>query len=480
MTESSLQSQITCAGCGTAIADEQALPFRCPNATPGDNIDHVLATTVDAKESQFPESGSLNPFVRFRSLSHCWRFARRHGLSDSEWVGLVEEIDQQVAAVDGHGFEITPWQRQDSLARALALDLSNDGSVWVKDETRNVAGSHKARHLMGVAIHLAVVERMGLLPAGTCAARLAIASCGNAALAAAVVANAIGRRLDVFIPEWADRAVVQRLEALGASLVRCQRVAGGPTGDPCYHRFTEAVQEGAVPFTCQGSDNGLTLEGGKTLAWELVCQHRAAAGPSIDRIAIQVGGGALASATIQALGVAQAMGALAAMPVVHGVQTEGGHSLHRAWRRAVEGIWARAVAAGARAPSGDADAEVARWIQRLGAKVEIEEELRRAATHRSEYMWPVDNEPRSAASGILDDETYDWLVIVRAMIITGGWPVVVPESTIQEAREQGRKATGIDVDATGTAGLAGLFALRDQGLLNAEECSAVLFTGVQR
>ena len=63
--------------------------------------------------------------------------------------------------------------------------------MWVKDETGNVSGSHKGRHLMGVLIQLAVIERLGLARPGR-RRDLAIASCGNAALAAAVVAGAGG------------------------------------------------------------------------------------------------------------------------------------------------------------------------------------------------------------------------------------------------------------------------------------------------
>jgi len=66
--------------------------------------------------------------------------------------------------------------------------LDTRSSIWVKDETDNVAGSHKARHMFGLLVHLEVVRRLGMterpLPP------LAIASCGNAALAAAVVAAA--------------------------------------------------------------------------------------------------------------------------------------------------------------------------------------------------------------------------------------------------------------------------------------------------
>ena len=62
--------------------------------------------------------------------------------------------------MDGHGFRATPFFRSPDLSDALGFD--GDGGVWVKDETGNVSGSHKGRHLMGVLIHLAVMERCGL------------------------------------------------------------------------------------------------------------------------------------------------------------------------------------------------------------------------------------------------------------------------------------------------------------------------------
>ena len=39
-----------------------------------------------------------------------------------------------------------------------------------------------------------------------------------------------------------------------------------------------------------------------------------------------------------------------------------------------------------------------------------------AARHRSAFMWPWETEPHSVADGILDDETYDWLAVVRGML----------------------------------------------------------------
>jgi threonine synthase len=84
------------------------------------------------------------------------------------------------------------------------------------------------------------------------------------------------------------------------------------------------------------------------------------------------------------------------------------------------------------------------------------------------------------AHGILDDETYDWLAVVRGTIESGGFPVVVDEERLVEANALGRERTGIDVDPTGSSGLAGLMDLREAGGVGPREAVGVLFTGVRR
>jgi threonine synthase len=103
-----------------------------------------------------------------------------------------------------------------------------------------------------------------------------------------------------------------------------------------------------------------------------------------------------------------------------------------------------------------------------------------AATHRSEFMWPWEQEPRSIAHGILDDETYDWLAVVEGMLVSGGGPVVVSEDLLLRANALAVDATQIDVDETGSSGLAGLLDLRDQGAIGEHERVGVLLTGVRR
>ncbi len=88
--------------------------------------------------------------------------------------------------------------------------------------------------------------------------------------------------------------------------------------------------------------------------------------------------------------------------------------------------------------------------------------------------WP---EPHSIADGILDDETYDWIADLRAMVESGGVPIVAPETDIVAAHELA-VAAGFDVSATGSAGLAGALTIRHD--FHVDERIAVVMSGVAR
>jgi threonine synthase len=441
-----LASQILCGGCGTVIDPAEPYPFRCPRT--GDGGDHVLRRELDVARLEFPlEDPEPNPFLRWRRLFHSYHLAAAHGMADDAYVELVRELDDQVAKVDGHGFVVTAFEA----ATALSDRLATGAPIWVKDETGNVSGSHKARHLFGLLVHLEVVDRLGMTE-GT-PPPLAIASCGNAALAAAVVAAAGHRRLLVFVPTDAEPAVVERLQSLGAEITVCPRIEG-VAGDPTYLRLQETIADGALPFTCQGNENGLAIEGGETLGYEIAA---ALAGKArLDHLVIQVGGGALASAVAQGLSEAVAFGVLFSMPSVHTVQTAGAWPLARAFQKVVG------------------------HLPEASGPKEIRAAVSYAASHRSEFMWPWETVPNSLAHGILDDETYDWVALVEAMLVTGGHALVVGEDEIAEANAIAVEATGIEVDPTGSAGLAGLIQLSRKGIIAPGEQSAVLFTGARR
>ena len=71
-------------------------------------------------------------------------------------------------------------------------------------------------------------------------------------------------------------------------------------------------------------------------------------------------------------------------------------------------------------------------------------------------------------------------VVLRGMLATGGSPLVVDEATVVEAETLGRRATGIDLDATGTAGLAGLLEWSRRPDAARGERVGLLFTGARR
>lgn len=440
---------LRCSGCGAPAPPlrEEPYPLRCPRAAEGDDIDHVLVRVLDGRGLSFPQGDEPSPFARYRALFHAYHTAIAGGMTDAEILALIARLDDAVAATWGHGFRVTPLVQSEALGSALGFSPS--GGVWVKDETGNVADSHKARHLMGLLLYLEVLDRLGMGPPRQEAPPLAIASCGNAALAAAVLARAAGRSLRVFVPPDADPEVQIGLDRLGARRVVCPREPGIP-GDPCVRSFRLAVREGALPFCCQGSEAGLTIDGGATIGAEL-----AGAGVRFDRVIVQVGGGALASACMQGYADALALGRISSLPRFHAVQTRAVAPLERAYDRVA-----------ARIPSGPDPAVIA-------------EALRFAATHRSAFMWPWEGEPRSLARAILDDETYDWLAVVRGMLVSGGRPITVDEPTLARANTLARAATGLPVGPSGSAGLAGLIQLLADDPAIANERVAVIFSGVR-
>ena len=324
-------------------------------------------------------------------------------------------------------------KRADALSDELGF--TPDGGIWIKDETHNVAGSHKARHLFTELVYLVMTERAGVAPWKTPSERpmLAIASCGNAAIAASTLAAAVKWPIAVHVPEASAPSVIAKLESLHADIRVCPRLDSDPAGDPCVLRFREEVAAGAIPFGVQGTENAWCLDGGRTIGWEMLKEI----GHRVDRIFVQVGGGAFASS------IAASMRNVGTHPKLHAVQTEGCAPLSRAWEHAIE-------------TGGTRDAG-SRW---------------------SECMWAWEEEPHSLADGILDDETYDWIGILNGMSDTGGSPVVASEDAVIRAHKLASQFTDISVSPTGSAGLAGVLQIRNE--IADDERIVVVFSGVLR
>ncbi|MFK7917147.1 MAG: PLP-dependent lyase/thiolase [Ilumatobacter sp.] len=417
-----------CAVCGARVGLEHPTPWRCPNSTATDRH-HVLQATLTpaAARSADPAGDAISsshPFIRHDRRLAWSAAAAARGMTDAARAALVSELDAAVRDVDDVGFVATPFERCDALSQALGFD--GGGGVWVKDETGGVGGSQKARHLFSILLHLRSLELLGQLDTRP---RLAIASCGNAALAAATLAKAADWPIDVFVPTWMADGFARRLDELGATTHRCERRAEDPAGDPAMLRFREAVDAGSVPFTVQGPENALCLDGGRTIGWEIAeCHHD---GTALDAVFVQVGGGAFAGSV--GAGLIEAGSAARLMAV----QAAGCAPLDRAWQLGATASddWATVMA-----------------------------------------PWP---DPASLADGILDDETYDWIAVLEAIRATHGDSIVAAESNIVRAHELAHEA-GFDASPTGTASLAGLLEVLEREPAWTQRRVAVIISGVTR
>lgn len=404
------------------------------------------------------DSSSSNPFIRYRRLLESFGRAHAAGWSDGDFIALVERLDEALRTIDGRGFEVTPLSLDAETAIALGLATER---LWIKDDTHNVGGSHKARHLFGVMLHLA-------LDVPSEDSELAIASCGNAALAAAVVARAEERPLRVFIPTWAERPVVDALERLDARIEVCER-RPGEAGDPTYLRFLEAVEAGATPFSVQSTVTPTTIDGGRTLGWEVAEELGNSGVEGQLRVMVQIGGGAMASAFADGMGHAVDRDWVRVEPRYHPVQTRACAPFHRAW----DGLL---TAAGV--DRSQPDAVRAAAVASDAGALAVVMSLARNAPDR--FMYPWDPVGESAATGILDDLTYDWIGILEPMLESGGWPVVVDEAAILQAHQVVNQVSGIAASATGSAGVAGLLDGELGSSIESSESVLVLATGTER
>lgn len=472
---------------------------------PASEPPRALAPVLDA--------GGDNPFVAHRHRLDVYHHALAGGLTDEGYIALVAEADDRVAAVAGTGFRATPLVDLTATGGiGTPTALAGLGPVVAKVETANVSGSHKARHLFGLLLRL-LIDEAGRGTGGAAGSDgdgrvLAIASCGNAALGAAMVAASAGRALRVFVPTDANPAVVGRLDALGAEVVTCPR-RPGEEGDPCVLRLHEALAAGARPFTVQGPLEPAVIDGARTLGLELAAQL-AAAGLRAADLFVQIGGGALATAVMD--GLARAAGpdhppfplaGAGPLPRLHPVQAAAAHPYVAGWQRIAPALLARldlpdpaeSPVGGAGGPAGghsrpqDDPATDAAMTDRARAwvlaeaaadgRLRLPDDLDAVAG----LMTPWPGTPHSVASGILDDLTYDWRTVLAHQIRSGGWPQLADEATLAEAAALAAGLVSPPPDATGAAGLAGLLAAARAGSLPPRgegEAVVVLLTGVDR
>lgn len=463
--------------------------FSCPHAASGQ--DHALRR--EWQEPPSPEavlrawdSGEQRTFAIFAPWLASWQI-----MGAANYTAVLQRIEQCLQEQEGKNFAVTPVMRCDALATAMG----RTGALFCKDETGNVTGSHKGRHLMATLLHLEALRHNK----GEAKPRLAIYSCGNAALAAAAVARSGGYQLETFVPADVAPSVIAMLEERGALVSPQSRSATGQ-GDPCYLAFAAALQNGAAPFSCSGADTWSNIEGGMTLGWELALQLRDKQ-TQVQHVVLHIGGGALARAMVLALREAKSMGLLPALPIFHAVQTPGAFPFVRAWFISLEHC-CRALGHPldfSYDRKASPNAEISRLhaylavshqtLQQAALLVKnhfhtpgVQKALHETATEKQRFMWPWDatGAPHSLAEGILDDETYDWRDVMLGVLETGGIACVATETQVAAANALCQQHTSMSPSHTGSAALAGLLHLTESGIIPEGDAVALPVTGILR
>lgn len=443
-----------------------------------DNFSFGIANLLDTTQS-------TDPYLLFKKFFYSYYLAEKLNVN---FDSIVDSINEELRKFGEPGFIMTPFIVKDNIKEI-------PGKTLIKNETVNVSGSHKARHLMGNIIYLEVLRKANIIQEKP---KLAIYSCGNAALGAAAVAKAAAYALSVFVPPNLNPNVIKKLNSYGANIVECPRIQG-ESGDPCYNRFQEALTSGAVPFSCSGPDNWSNIEGGQTLCLELFAQASLIK-QKINAIIIQVGGGALASSAVKSVEELYSSNAINYLPSIFTVQTEGGFPLFRAYLLIIKEIAKlNALNCSLSVPkTADINVKAVSFVEYFNkcldeiraisnfakqnyATEKIQQVLSEGAhKNMSKYMWAWEGEPHSIAHGILDDVTYDWYKIIQGMLKTGGIPVTVTEKELINANKLAKKSTDINVDPTGSSGFTGYLKLKKLGIIPKDAASAVIFTGIER
>lgn len=182
---------------------------------------------------------------------------------------MITRVDVDQAATRTQGLtRVTPL---------LAADPSTfAGPVWFKCEYLQHTGTFKAR---GALNRILASQERGELRQD---AGVVVASGGNAGLANAYAAARLGIPATVFVPESAPAVKVQKIKAIGATVVQ-----GGAEYAVAYEAALAYAEETGAVY-CHAYDQPEIAAGAGVVGVELLTQL-----PDVDTILVAVGGGGL-------------------------------------------------------------------------------------------------------------------------------------------------------------------------------------------
>ena len=250
---------------------------------------------------------------------------------------------------------------------------------------------------------------------------VASASSGNAANSLAAGAAKANIRCVTFVPADAPTSKIAQLLLYGAEVMPVGRPSGY-VGDPTVEMLTSCYRElGFHPIPSFGHLNPYQMEGAKTIGYEIAEEM------TPDHIVIPLGGGGLYMGNHKGFSEFKELGVVDGMPKMHAVQGAGCAPLVKAVRE---------------------NKKITTW-----------------------------KDPKTIASGLADPFTWDGDRVMEAMKMNGGTAVAVEDAPIIEAQRMLAKYEGIFAEPTGSASLAGLLELVDEGVISRDETVVVEITG---
>ena len=439
-----------------------------------------------------------NPYIIYKAFFFSYYLSQYLKIDFNK---IIYDIDKNLKIINNNSFIKT---------KIISCNLNhinpntkNNIKIFIKNETNNISGSHKSRHLMGNIIYFDILYKKNIY---LIKPKLGIYSCGNAAIAAAIIAKSAQYQLNVYIPTNVSQNTIKYLKSFDANIVLCPRSKNIQFGDPCYHTFKQAIkQQEIIPFSCSGIDNWSNIEGGQTLCLEYVFQL-IKQNKMFDSVIIQVGGGALASSFIKTLNELYKLHIIKKMPTIYITQTQGCFPIIRAYYLIIKEIARQnnlicslnfkktSTVNQNNAKQNNKIIEyismynneiihIANFIKKHYYNNIIQNILNKIIQYNTvnDYMWSWEIEPISIAQGILDDITYDWIEIIHGLLSTGGIPIIITENDILNTNIIAKKNTNINVSYTGSSGLAGLIKLDKLNLISQDiKNIATIFTGIER
>ena len=186
--------------------------------------------------------------------------------------------------------------------------------LWLKDDTCNPSGSFKDRASWLVA---AFAKKHGVK-------EIVLASTGNAASSMAAVGAAAGLRIKVFLPAKAPLAKRIQVLQYGAELV-----AVDGTYDQAFDLSLD-YSRSSGSLSRNTAYNPLTIEGKKTVAFEIVDDLQRVGSGAPDHVFVPVGDGVILAGVYRGFENLLRLGRIKKVPTVWACQAEGSSAIARA------------------------------------------------------------------------------------------------------------------------------------------------------